>query len=1063
MEDLTPKQEDFNDFAGRMRQLYEPRYKIISQPGTVFHAQRDFRRWHQKVPFFWTYKPYYEPRTLRMPMSDKEKSKYLSNKMENNKYNWWSFIPVAYLLQFKYTYNIFFLFTVLTQFIPSCKVGYMFQHVTPLIFVLTVAVLKELFDEVHTRIQDKIINDMVYMKLTDKGEQHVISKEIKVGDIICLKKGSRVPADMIALQTTGKNGICYVKTTQFDGETDWKIRHTIPFTQVTDKQDLPLKNFVVDAETPNTDIKKFSGRIREKNFPLPLDVGYILWNGFTIVGEEVIGLVVYTGKESKLEMAREESSHKMGVTEKELNVITAVCIGLLFALVLLMTICNSIWGSFTLVAFLRYVILAAPMIPISLRVNLEFSKIFYSLLIQFDPNIPGTDVKNTNLPEALGRVDYIFMDKTGTLTMNDMVFKKLAIENRENITANEIEKTQADVNALLERSGEDIYGETSDPVLRVLFGMALCHNVTPSLMANGQIDFQSSSVDEYALVTFVKQIGIELIERDTESMTLRTDKFTLKIKICGVIPFTSERKRMGIIVQIHDRYILLIKGAEVVMKRMLPNEWCVDKSTEFAREGLRGLVYGYRVMTQDEFDTYESDLATANSSLTEREEKVYDLYNSIEHDLQLLGVTGVEDKLQEGVPQAIELIQRADIKTWVLTGDKVETATGIAQTSGILPYDTEVIYIKGNLDEVANIVRTTNSIEKGIIIEGETLEKCLDCFPKSFFKFCEVSKAVVCARCSPQQKTKVVVAANKLGKNSCAVGDGGNDVGMIREAVVGIGVKGREGREAALAADFSTSQFSYISDLFLWHGRTAYKRTATLSHLIIHRGIIYTIMQIIFSAVFKFAPLPLFVGWYTILFTVFFNEVPIMLIVTDFDMYRSSTNKFPEIYKQLRESRDLSLKVQFQWICTSIFQGTLIILVALILTHEQKEMDTLAFAVLNLVFLIDCISCVKTWNWYMVLGYIGSLAFIFGIFYILPSSIHDTSYIKTSKFFKDMAICIVAPLFPRVFMFFFNLITPPKIAKLERNTGISFTLSPNPLVVLQENIQTNDTKYSLLN
>ncbi|GAB1221071.1 hypothetical protein ENUP19_0063G0031 [Entamoeba nuttalli] len=1063
MEEVDDK---YNDFVQKMRKPFEFQYKVVSDPGKLFTTHRDFRRWHQKIPILWTYKPFYEPRTIHLPSIKEEQKRYQSNKIENNKYQWWNFIPLAYLRQFKYTYNIFFLVTIITQFIPACKVGYLFQHVVPLVFVLTVAVLKELFDEIHTRIQDGKINNQIYTKLTDKGEIKVKSKDIQVGDIILMNKNERVPADMIALHTTGKNGLCFVKTTQLDGETDWKIRKTVPFTQNIDKQDIPLKPMIIDVEAPNTDIKKFAGRIRETNIPLTLDIENVMWSGLTVAGEETIGVVVYTGKETKIEMSKEEPVHKMGVTERELNRVTGICILLLFIVVLVMTICTTIYGKFTFVTFMRYVILAAPMIPISLRINLEISKVFYSLLINYDPNIPGCSVRNTNLPEALGRVDQLFTDKTGTLTVNEMIFKKFTMENKREINCEDIETTKMLVEDELNSNELIFTNEESNEnrlILKALFAMAICHNVTPTKSVDGKLYYQASSPDEIAMVQFVEKIGIILTERDTEEMILNTSKGERKIKILSLIPFSSERKRMGIIIEENNKKVLLMKGAESVLKRMLPNEWCVEKSTELAREDMRTLVFAMKIINDNEYSQFEHEMNEAKMSLTYRDEKVNNAFNLLEKNLNLIGVTGVEDRLQDNVPQTIEILRRADIKIWMLTGDKIETAIGIGQTSTIIPRDTEIITITGSIEEVATIIKTTNSIEKAIVIDGEALQHCLDCFPRSFFLFCDVSKAVICARCSPQQKAEVVLAAKKLGRNTCAVGDGGNDVGMIREADVGIGVEGKEGKQAALAADFSTQQFGYIPELFLWHGRNAYKRTSLLSHIIIHRGIIMTTMQLLYCSIFNFAPLPLYIGWYMIFFTTMFNQLPIIMFITDFDLYRYSTRKFPEIYKQLREKSDLSIKVFYQWLTTSIYEGTMILIISLLLTHEQKELANLSFLVLNIIYLLDCASQVKTWNWYLLFSYVFSFILIFSVFYILPDDVQNLSYIRSAKFYLHVFICLLAPLAPRFISYFFNLLCPPKIAKLERKSNVSFTLNPNPYITLQQNYQTVDSSYSALN
>ncbi|KAL7719572.1 Phospholipid-transporting ATPase [Entamoeba marina] len=989
------EEEAYNEFLLKMRSSYEPSYKINKEPGALFTDTRDFRRWHQKLPFMWTYKPFYQSRTLKLPMTAKTKKGYTSNKLQNNKYSWYGFLPLSYLSQFRYVYNIFFFVTTLSQFFPSCRVGYLFQHVAPFVIVLTVAVLKN---------YQKVNNEM-FTLLTSNGEQEVHSSNICVGDIILLRKNQRVPADIIVAHTKGKNGICYIKTIQLDGETDWKIRRAVPFTQTMDQQDIPLSNLTIDAEPPTSNISSFFGRIRKMEWCIHLMNCYIYW------------------KESKAGIDREEPTNKLGATEKELNNLTVMSIGLLGIVVLLMSICNSIWGNFTFVSFARFVIVCSPMIPISLRVNLEVSKLFYSFLINFDPNIPGTTVRNTNLPEALGKIDYLFTDKTGTLTINEMELKRISMEH--------IKYTSNDSHTLSQMIPQLLDSHTT------LFDLDLSQPDQKTLRSIMALSI-SASPDEFAMVEFADSIGVKLLERDSDEMTIQTAANIYKISIKALLPFNSERKRMGIVIQENDKLYLFMKGAESVMKNMIPGDWSVEEATSLARDGFRTLVFGMRIISYEEFNEFEDQMQIAKQSIDNRDLKISAAYDVLEHDLELLCVIGIEDKLQNDVPETIDLLRRAGIRLWMLTGDKMETALGIANTSTIIPTDTQIVKIHGDLDEVAEAIRTLDPREKSVVIDGESLQHCIDCFPKPFFQFCDAAKSVICARCSPQQKACVVNTAKHLNKRCCAIGDGGNDVGMIREADVGVGVEGKEGKQASLAADFSVQQFCYTSDLFLWHGRNAYKRTSVLSQVVIHRGMIMTAIQILFCSIFNFTPFPLFIGWFSIGYTTFFNQLPIIMFVTDFTISRRTTRLFPEIYDELRKGNDLSVKVYYRWLFTSLFQGA-----------EYHGVMDLAYIVLNIVFILDCFFLVRTWNWYMVLSYIFSfiLCGICVFCKVLFTHLHCIDITNTSK----------------IYCFYLWIYIPSKDTKLDRKIHVTFTLSPNPITVLdQQLIQSNET-YSILN
>lgn len=128
------------------------------------------------------------------------------------------------------------------------------------------------------------------------------------------------------------------------------------------------------------------------------------------------------------------------------------------------------------------------------------------------------------------------------------------------------------------------------------------------------------------------------------------------------------------------------------------------------------------------------------------------------------------------------------------------------------------------------------------------LQMCIDHFQSEFIEVATKLPAVVACRCSPTQKADIArLIRSHTKKRVCCIGDGGNDVSMIQAADVGLGIVGKEGKQASLAADFSINQFSYITKLLVWHGRNSYKRSAKLAQFVIHRGLIISIIQAVFS------------------------------------------------------------------------------------------------------------------------------------------------------------------------------------------------------------------------
>jgi phospholipid-translocating ATPase len=273
----------------------------------------------------------------------------------------------------------------------------------------------------------------------------------------------------------------------------------------------------------------------------------------------------------------------------------------------------------------------------------------------------------------------------------------------------------------------------------------------------------------------------------------------------------------------------------------------------------------------------------ANQSLSNRETEVRKIIESLEVDMEFLGITGVEDKLQEDVCNTLENLRNAGIQVWMLTGDKVETATCIAISAGIKSTAQDTFLMKELVDpiEITNKLNDfSNMYNKVLIIDGGTLAVALDKCRKAFFESACKAPSVVCCRCSPTQKALVTEGIKQYTqKKTCAVGDGGNDVGMIQAADVGIGIEGKEGKQAALAADFSILKFRYLARLFLWHGRLSYKRSSVLSQFVIHRGLTISVIQFLFSCIFYSLSIPIYGGVLMLGYSTVFTMFPVFCLV----------------------------------------------------------------------------------------------------------------------------------------------------------------------------------------
>uniref|UniRef100_A0A672TS68 Phospholipid-transporting ATPase n=1 Tax=Strigops habroptila TaxID=2489341 RepID=A0A672TS68_STRHB len=942
-------------------------------------------------------------RTVWLGCPEKCEEKYPKNAIKNQKYNVFTFIPGVLYEQFKFFLNLYFLVVSCSQFVPALKIGYLYTYWAPLGFVLTVTVVREAVDEFRRYKRDKEMNSQLYSKLTNQ----------------------RIPSDMVFLRTSEKTGSCFIRTDQLDGETDWKLKVAVSCTQrLPALGDLFSINAYVYAQKPQLDIHSFEGTFtREDSDPAvheSLSIENTLWASTVVASGTVIGVVIYTGKETRSVLNTSNPKNKVGLLDLELNQLTKALFLALVALSVVMVTLQGFVGPWYRNLF-RFLLLFSYIIPISLRVNLDMGKAAYGWMIMKDDNIPGTVVRTSTIPEELGRLVYLLTDKTGTLTQNEMIFKRLHLGTVSYGTDTMDEIQSHIINSYSQGSfppppPPQLKPQSSAPKVRksvssriheAVKAIALCHNVTPVYESRAGVSgeteyaevdqdfsdenrtYQASSPDEVALVQWTESVGLTLVNRDLTSMQLKTPGgHILTYYILQIFPFTSESKRMGIIVRDESsgEITFYMKGADVAMSTIVQyNDWLEEECGNMAREGLRTLVVAKKSLTEEQYQDFESRYNQAKLSIHDRNLKVAAVVESLEREMELLCLTGVEDQLQADVRPTLEMLRNAGIKIWMLTGDKLETATCIAKSSHLVSRTQDIhifrpVTTRGEAHLELNAFRRKHDC--ALVISGDSLEVCLKYYEHEFVELACQCPAVVCCRCSPTQKAHIVkLLQHHTGKRTCAIGDGGNDVSMIQAADCGIGIEGKEGKQASLAADFSITQFKHIGRLLMVHGRNSYKRSAALGQFVMHRGLIISTMQAVFSSVFYFASVPLYQGFLMVGYATIYTMFPVFSLVLDQDVKPEMALLYPELYKDL----------------------TKLLMVAL---------------------------TIRTWHWLMVVAeflslgcYVASLAFLNEYF--------DVAFITTVTFlWKVSAITVVSCLPLYILKYLKRKFSPPSYSKL---------------------------------
>ena len=1028
---------------------------------------------------------------------------FWSNKEENHKYSILLFFPVVLFNQFRQFSNFFYLLLSISQFIPQFKVGFLFTYISPLCMVISFSMGKELYDDIKRRLQDKKINSTLITTLSlDKESWKVIKNQkkaadLQIGDIIELKKDTRVPADLIIFKTFNdtEDNQAFIRTDQLDGETDWKLRKAPGLTQEKSERDLVYMNGYIQYEPPSKHIYNFEGVLKYQNDQgviqkEALNLENTMWASTVVASQKIIGIVIYTGKETRAQMNSSTPKFKIGILDDELNTLNKYLFVIMFALSLLLTLLKGFYLAM-IFTFIKFIILFCAIIPIALRVNLDVSKTWFSYVISKDNSIPETIARNSTIPEELGRISYVFSDKTGTLTKNEMIFKKLALEAEQfgeekfndlkgiltdecktcdaplldlfnierfsnkdntyinkniNVSNNEenIIDTNSNQNSLISNNNINIFGKSEDSNRRTkrirrernkiirdtITAMVLCNNVTPT-----ETGYQASSPDEIALVKFADRLNMKLFHRTDKEIKIKDSAEKVEeFEVLANFPFSSDTKRMGIILKNkeHGHIIYYLKGAENVMMQFVKKEYNAyikENAENLASTGLRTLVLTQKIISQKEFDIWNEEYTEALSSMDNRKQRIANAISKLENNMDFLCVTGVEDLLQDEVATTIENLRNAGMKIWMLTGDKVETATCISISAGLKAKNQKIFTIRyddllnygendeNNVKRLEKLNELLNEYNKKIqtdphlfIIDGDSLDLALKKCEEHFFTTVMQALSVVCCRCSPTQKRIIVKTIKKYtDARTAAIGDGGNDVAMIQEADVGIGIVGKEGLQASLAADYSIKEFKSLNILLLWWGRSAYKNTSMVANFVIHRGLIISINQFIFSFIFYYNAVPLYNGMLCFGYSTIFTSLPSITILLDRDVDKTNVLKFPNLYKILLKGRELNFKNFLWWIFKSIFQSCVIMFGSLLVFKNQLFLNivTVTFTALIYLEILNVYMEINKFHWFMIFGLIATFI-VYTLSIILLPSVFDVSILSFKNLLLIGILSVVA-------------------------------------------------------
>ncbi|VTJ78727.1 Hypothetical predicted protein [Marmota monax] len=806
------------------------------------------------------------------PVSETEAyiaQRFCDNRIVSSKYTLWNFLPKNLFEQFRRIANFYFLIIFLVQVTVDTPTSPVTSGL-PLFFVITVTAIKQGYEDwLRHRADNEVNKSTVYIIENAKRVQKE-SEKIKVGDVVEVSADETFPCDLILLSSCTTDGTCYVTTASLDGESNCKTHYAVRDTiAMCTAESIDSLRAAIECEQPQPDLYKFVGRINICSNSLEavarsLGPENLLLKGATLKNtKKIYGVAVYTGMETKMALNYQGKSQKRSAVEKSINAFLMVYLFILLTKAAVCTTLKYVWQStpyndepwynqktqkeretlkvlkmFT--DFLSFMVLFNFIIPVSMYVTVEMQKFLGSFFISWDKDFydeeinEGALVNTSDLNEELGQVDYVFTDKTGTLTENSMEFIECCIDGHK------YKGVTQEVDGLSQTDGPLTYFDKADKNREELFLRALCLCHTVEIKTNDTVDgatesaeltYISSSPDEIALVKGAKKYGFTFLGNRNGHMILENQRKEIEeYELLHTLNFDSIRRRMSVIVKTQGGDILLFcKGADsAVFPRVQNHEIELTKAhvERNAMDGYRTLCVAFKEITPDDYEIINRQLIEAKMALQDREEKMEKVFDDIETNMNLIGATAVEDK------------------AW------------------------------------------TEHQEYGLIIDGSTLSLILNSSQDSssnnyksiFLQICMKCTAVLCCRMAPLQKAQIVRMVKNLKGSpiTLSIGDGANDVSMILESHVGIGIKGKEGRQAARNSDYSVPKFKHLKKLLLAHGHLYYVRIAHLVQYFFYKNLCFILPQFLYQFFCGFSQQPLYDATYLTMYNICFTSLPIL-------------------------------------------------------------------------------------------------------------------------------------------------------------------------------------------
>jgi len=994
------------------------------------------------------------------------------NYVRTSRYTVMSFIPLTIIENFRILTNVYFLLVLFLSMLPYSPMNFIY-NLNPLLFVLLISMGKSGVEDYYKHKQDDLKNSTRIERFFEGEWISIESKSIQAGDLIKVKSGQMIPCDFFYLTSSSESRICNYTESNLNGESAVKTMNChVAFKDSSVPECFQTDAYEIHMPEPDNDLYVLNAKLVSGTKVWPVSIHNVLLRGMILQYTDwIMGIAIRTGHDCKIMKNQRHPPSKITAFDKNINqmiiflfifkmmMITALAFSCsrrenssIFPL--LRSVSPGYKESF-LQAFFQYFVLYSYMVPISLMVTVEIIRAFHVIIIYFDhlmvdSEFGNAETRNSNMIGQLGLVTHVLSDKTGTLTENIMQVVSFIDENG-SFGANDFAENIKFNSTAFEKS------------YPLLLSMALCNTVVVYQNPNGVIEYNAESPDEAAFVKFASKCGLSLVSRKPEQISFDQNGEIISFEIVSIIPFNSERKRMTIVAKCDgsDQLVVFSKGADNIMFPLCNQVLYSAEINNYALCGYRTLVFAQRILTVEESLEWTTMYSSASSLLEGRENAIFHIAPYVENCLNIVGCTAVEDKLQPDVYDSIEWLRRAKIGVWILTGDKLETAIEIGKTSGVIDTDSDVLILSSNenhhfLSSIQEYKNGFSTFRHPVLVLNEKSADLALKNPHEFISLAFSCMSVVFSRVSPFMKAAIVaLVKDQPNTLTIAIGDGANDVGMIQESHVGIGVMGREGSQAAQSADFAIPRFRHLVRLIAVHGHWSLNRFTSAAMFMLYKNLVFILVY--FWSSFDTLSSPssfyndFYLSCYNLVFTLF---PPFAFGFFEQDIPQQALLKYPILHRSL--VNPMGVFGTIYHVVLSIIQSLIIYLVVRFAYYDQPLEVVGNFCYVLVVLVVTFQMSVWTkhwtsWNYVSIFGtilllYILSLIYAF---FLVPSMLGVMNEIMTT--FKSWITLILATFFSLAPSFCFELFMDlfyPSLSRLLRerenldsNDPLDFTKS----------------------